>query len=324
MAALGSRIITPGSKIVAVGHYQPARVLTNEDLAQIVDTSDEWIRDRVGIVTRRVADTETVADMATAAAGKALAASGLAAADIDLVAVATCSSVDRCPNVATRVAAKLGITAPAAYDLNTACSGYEYALATVDHAIRAGAARNAIVIGAEKLTDFTDWSDRTSCILFGDGAGAAVVSPVADGEEPGIGPVVWGSAPERGDVLTIEGWRPYIVQAGQAVFRWATFALPDLALRACQAAGVAPDELAAFIPHQANLRIIEPLARKLKLGEDTVVAKDIIESGNTSAASVPLAMSKLVEQGAIPSGAPVLLFGFGGGLTYAGQVVRCP
>jgi 3-oxoacyl-[acyl-carrier-protein] synthase-3 len=313
-----------GSKIVAVGHYQPARVLTNEDLAQIVDTSDAWIRERVGIVTRRIADNETVADMAAAAAGKALAASGLSAADIDLVAVATCSSVDRCPNVATRVAAKLGITAPAAYDLNTACSGYEYALATVDHAIRAGAARNALVIGAEKLTDFTDWTDRTSCILFGDGAGAAVVSPVADGEQPGIGPVVWGSAPEKGDVLTIEGWRPYIVQAGQAVFRWATFALPGLALRACQAAGIEPDELAAFIPHQANLRIIEPLARKLNLADDTVVAKDIVESGNTSAASVPLAMSKLVEKGAIPSGAPVLLFGFGGGLTYAGQVVRCP
>jgi 3-oxoacyl-[acyl-carrier-protein] synthase III len=313
-----------GSKITAVGHYQPAKVLSNEDLAQIVDTSDEWIRDRVGIVTRRVADTETVADMATAAAGKALAASGLTPADIDLVAVATCSSVDRCPNVATRVAARLGITAPAAYDLNTACSGYEYALATVDHAIRAGAARNAIVIGAEKLTDFTDWTDRSSCILFGDGAGAAVVSPVADGEAPGIGPVVWGSAPEKGEVLTIEGWRPYIVQNGQAVFRWATFALPELALKACQAAGIEPSELAAFVPHQANLRIIEPLARKLKLADDAVVAKDIVESGNTSAASVPLAMSKLVEKGAIPSGAPVLLFGFGGGLTYAGQVVRCP
>jgi 3-oxoacyl-[acyl-carrier-protein] synthase-3 len=313
-----------GSKIIAVGHYQPARVLTNEDLAQIVDTSDEWIRDRVGIVTRRIADTETVADMATAAAGKALANSGLSATDIDLVAVATCSSVDRCPNVATRVAAKLGIHAPAAYDLNTACSGYEYALATVDHAIRAGAARNAIVIGAEKLTDFTDWTDRTTCILFGDGAGAAVVSPVADGEEPGIGPVVWGSAPEKGEVLLIEGWRPYIVQSGQAVFRWATGALPALALKACHAAGIEPSDLAAFVPHQANLRIIEPLARKLKLAEDAVVARDIIESGNTSAASVPLALSKLVEKGAIPSGAPVLLFGFGGGLTYAGQVVRCP
>jgi len=313
-----------GSRIISVGHYQPARVLTNDDLAQIVDTSDEWIRDRVGIVTRRVADGETVADMATAAAATALANSGLAAADIDLVAVATCTSVDRCPNVATRIAAKLGIGAPAAYDINTACSGFEYALATVDHAIRAGAARHAIVVGAEKLTDFTDWTDRTSCILFGDGAGAAVVGPVADGAQPGIGPVIWGSAPDKGDTLTIEGWRPYVVQNGQAVFRWATFTLPDLALQACHAAGIEPSALAAFVPHQANLRIIEPMARRLGLTGDTIVSRDIVESGNTSAASVPLALSKLVDTGQVATGAPILLFGFGGGLTYAGQVIRCP
>src|SRR5437764_4900976 len=204
-------VTTPsGSKIVSMGHYQPARVLTNDDLAHMVDTNDQWIRDRVGIVTRRIADTETVADMALAAAGKALANSGLGAADIDLVVVATCSSVDRCPNVATRVAAKLGITAPAAFDVNTACSGFSYALATADHAIRAGAARNAIVIGAEKLSDLTDWTDRSSCVLFGDAAGAAVVTPVGPDEEPGIGPVLWGSAPENSDVITIEGWRPNI------------------------------------------------------------------------------------------------------------------
>src|SRR5690349_20106816 len=216
-----------------MGHYQPARVLTNDDLAQMVDTNDEWIRDRVGIVTRRIADTETVADMATAAAGKALAASGLTAADIDLVAVATCSSVDRCPNVATRVAARLGVSAPAAFDLNTACSGFSYALATADHAIRAGATRNAVVIGAEKLSDVTDWNDRTTAVLFGDAAGA-------DGEQVGVGPVLWGSAPEKGDVLRIEGWRPYIQQEGQSVFRWATTALAPFALQACERAGVKP------------------------------------------------------------------------------------
>ncbi|MGH3682895.1 MAG: beta-ketoacyl-ACP synthase III [Natronosporangium sp.] len=312
-----------GSRIISLGHYQPARVLTNDDLAQLVDTSDEWIRSRVGIAQRRVAGDETVADMAAAAAEKALAGSGLTAADIDLVAVATCSSVDRCPNVATRVAARLGIAAPAAYDINTACSGFSYALATADHAIRAGAARNAIVIGAEKLTDFTDWTDRATCILFGDGAGAAVVTATAAGEPAGIGPVLWGSAPERGDVVVIEGWRPYIQQEGQTVFRWATTVLPALAREVCQRAGVEPSELAAFVPHQANLRIIDPLARKLD-APDVVVARDIVESGNTSAASVPLAWSKLVERREIPSGAPVLLFGFGGGLTYAGQVVRCP
>ncbi|PWU46905.1 3-oxoacyl-ACP synthase [Micromonospora globispora] len=312
-----------GSKIVAMGHYQPSRVVTNDELAQMVDTNDEWIRDRVGIVTRRIAGEETVADMAAAAAGKALANSGLTAADIDLVVVATCTSVDRSPNVACRVAAKLGIAAPGAYDINTACSGFAYALGTVDHAIRAGAARNAIVIGAEKLSDFTDWTDRSTCIIFGDGAGAAVVTAAAEDEPAGVGPVVWGSVPEKSDAVRIEGWRPYIAQEGQAVFRWATTALAPLALQACEKAGVAPSELAAFVPHQANARIIDGIVKRLNI-PDAIIAKDIVESGNTSAASVPLALSKLVERREIPAGAPVLLFGFGGGLTYAGQVVRCP
>ncbi|MEV4637480.1 beta-ketoacyl-ACP synthase III [Actinoplanes sp. NPDC049548] len=316
--------MTAGSRIVALGHYQPSRVVTNDDLAATIETNDAWIRDRVGIAERRIADAESVADMATFAAEKALAGSGLTAADIDMVVVATCSSVDRCPNVATRVAARLGVSAPAAFDLNTACSGFSYALATADHAIRAGATRNAIVIGAEKLSDVTDWTDRTTAVLFGDAAGAAVVTAVPDGEQPGVGPVLWGSAPEKGDVLRIEGWRPYIQQEGQSVFRWATTALAPFALQACERAGVKPEELAAFVPHQANTRIIDGIVKRLGLGPDVVVAKDLIESGNTSAASVPLALSKLVERREVPSGAPVLLFGFGGGLTYAGQVVRCP
>jgi 3-oxoacyl-[acyl-carrier-protein] synthase-3 len=316
--------MTAGSRIVAMGHYQPSRVVTNDDLAQIVDTNDEWIRSRVGIAERRIADSETVADMATAAAEKALAGSGLAASDIDMIVVATCSSIDRCPNVATRVAARLGVAAPAAFDLNTACSGFSYGLATVDHAIRAGAARNAIVIGVEKLSDLTDWTDRSTAVLFGDGAGAAVVSAVADGEQPGVGPVLWGSAPDKGDVLRIEGRTPYIQQEGQIVFRWATTELAPFALQALERAGVKPEEIAAFVPHQANTRIIDGIVKRLGLGPDVVVAKDLVESGNTSAASIPLALSKLIERREVPSGAPVLLFGFGGGLTYAGQVIRCP
>ncbi|HEX5597845.1 MAG TPA: beta-ketoacyl-ACP synthase III [Micromonosporaceae bacterium] len=313
----------PMSRIVSLGHYQPSRVVTNDELAKTVETTDEWIRERVGIISRRIADKETVADMAAAAAEKALANSGLTAADIDLVVVATCSSVDRSPNVACRVAAKLGIQAPAAYDINTACSGFAYALATADHALRAGAARNALVIGAEKLSDITDWTDRSTCIIFADGAGAAVVTATGEGETPGIGPVVWGSAPERGDAVRIEGWHPYIKQEGQSVFRWATTAIAPLARQACERAGVAPEEIAAFVPHQANARIIDGIAKRLGLS-NAVIVKDIVESGNTSAASVPLALSKLVERREVPSGAPVLLFGFGGGLTYAGQVVRCP
>ena len=311
-----------GSRILSLGHYQPSRVLTNDELAQMVDTNDAWIRDRVGIATRRIAaGEETVADLASAAAEKALAGSGLTAADIDLVVVATCSSVDRCPNVASRVAHRLGIKAPGAYDLNTACSGFSYALATVDHAIAAGASRNAIVIGAEKLSDLVDWTDRSTAIIFGDGAGAAVVS-ATDGD-PGIGPVVWGSTPDKGDAVRIEGWRPYIQQEGQAVFRWATTTLAPVALQACERAGVHPSEIAAFVSHQANARIIDGIAKRLNL-PNAVIAKDIVDSGNTSAASVPLALSKLVERREVHSGAPVLLFGFGGGLTYAGQVIRCP
>jgi 3-oxoacyl-[acyl-carrier-protein] synthase-3 len=313
-----------GSRVLSLGHYQPSRVVTNDELAQIVDTNDEWIRDRVGIAARRIAaEDETVADMATAAAEKALAGSGLAAADIDLVIVATCSSMDRCPNVATRVAASLGIAAPGAMDLNTACSGFSYALASADHAIRAGASRNAIVVGAEKLSDITDWTDRSTAIIFGDGAGAAVVTAAAEDEAPGIGPVVWGSAPDKKDTIRIEGWQPYIYQEGQAVFRWATTAIAPLALQACERAGVDPSEIAAFVAHQANTRIIDGIAKRLNLG-NAVIAKDLVESGNTSAASIPLALSKLVERREVPSGAPVLLMGFGGGLTYAGQVIRCP
>jgi 3-oxoacyl-[acyl-carrier-protein] synthase-3 len=312
-----------GSRIVSFGHYQPPRVLTNEDLARIVATSDEWIRDRVGIAERRIAEGESVADMAVAAADKALAGSGRTAGDIDMIVVATCSAMDRCPNIASRVAARLGIAAPAAMDVNTACSGFSYGLATADHAIRAGASRHALVIGAEKLSDITDWTDRSTCVLFGDGAGAAVLSATGDGEEPGVGPVVWGSAPERSEVLRIEGWRPYVYQEGQAVFRWATTALAPLAREACERAGVAPEELAAFVPHQANARIIDGIAKRLG-AVNAVIARDIVESGNTSAASVPLALSKLIERREVPSGAPVLLFAFGGGLTYAGQVIRCP
>src|SRR4051812_14410956 len=167
--------MSAGSRIVAMGHYQPSRVVTNDDLASTIDTNDAWIKDRVGIAERRIAETESGADMATYAAEKALAASGLSAADIDLVTVATCSSIDRCPNVAPRGAARFGITAPAAGDLNTAGSGFSYALGTADRAIRAGAARNALVTGAEKLSDVTDGTDRTTAVLFGDGAGAAVV-----------------------------------------------------------------------------------------------------------------------------------------------------
>lgn len=312
-----------GTKVIGFGHYQPSKVLTNEDLAKMVDTNDEWIVSRVGIKERRIAENESVADMATAAAEMALTKSGLTAEDIDLIVVATCSAVDRVPNVACNIAARLSITAPAAMDVNTACSGFSHAVAVADHAIRAGSARKAIVVGVEKLSDFTDWTDRSSCVLFGDGAGAIVLTGVEEGEEPGVGPVVWGSVPEMSTAVRITAEHPYIAQDGQSVFRWATTKLAPLARQVAEAADVKIEDVAAVVFHQANLRIIEGIAKRLG-ADKAVIAKDIVGSGNTSAASVPLALSKMVEAGEIPSGAPVLLFGFGGGLTYAGQIIYCP
>jgi 3-oxoacyl-[acyl-carrier-protein] synthase-3 len=313
-----------GAKILAFGGYQPDKVVTNDDLAKIVETNDEWIRSRVGIESRRVArDDETVTDMAEAAGAKALAASGLAPSSIDLVIVATCSAEVPLPNVAATVAHRLGIVAPGAYDLNAACAGFCYALGTAADAVRAGSARNVLVIGAEKMTSWIDWSDRSTCIIFADGAGAAVVAAAADGEPSGIGPVVWGSAGDMAQKITVTGRTGAIRQDGQSVFRWATTALHPVALEACTRAGITPADVSAFIPHQANLRIIEAIARKIGIPRDRV-ADDITHAGNTSSASIPLALSRMAEQGRLQPGTPALLLGFGAGLSYAAQVITVP
>ncbi|MET9532652.1 beta-ketoacyl-ACP synthase III [Streptomyces sp. NPDC006649] len=310
-----------GTRIAALGHYQPAKVLTNDDVAALVDTSDEWIRTRVGIKTRHIAGPEEPVDELAAQAGaKALAAAGRAPGEIDLVLVATSTAIDRSPNMAARVAAKLGMASPATMDVNVVCSGFTHALAIADHAVRAGSAERALVIGADKMAEIADWTDRSTCVLVGDGAGAAVVEAC---EEDGIGPVLWGSVPAMGNAVRIEGTPPRFAQEGQSVYRWATTQLPPIARKVCEKAGVTPEELAAVVLHQANLRIIEPVAAKIG-AVNAVIARDVVDSGNTSAASIPMALSKLVERREIPSGAPVLLFGFGGNLSYAGQVVRCP
>ncbi len=314
----------PGARILALGEHQPARVVTNDDLARQMDTSDEWIRSRVGIASRRVAGPdESNVDMAVTAGGKALAASGLGASDIDLVLVATCTMPSQIPSAAAQVATRLGIRSPGAYDINAACAGFVYGLSAAASAVTAGAARNVLLIGSEKLSDWIDWTDRSTAIIFADGAGAAVVGPAATPEEVGIGPVVWGSAGDLADTIHVRDRDSFLFQEGQAVFRWATTVLAPVALEACERAGVRPDELAAFVPHQANLRIIEAIARKLR-APDVLVAKDIVTAGNTSSASVPLALARMAERGEVPSGAPVLVLGFGAGLTYAGQVVICP
>ncbi|MFA1543985.1 beta-ketoacyl-ACP synthase III [Actinomadura monticuli] len=320
-AALQIPAMTAGSRVLAFGDYRPARVVTNDDLAAKVDTSDEWIRSRVGIVQRHIAaDDEGIVELGVHAGAKALAGSGLAPSDIDLVILATCSAESPMPGHAAQVAHRLGIDAPGAFDLNAACAGFCYALATASAAVRTGSARNALVIGSEKMSQWIDWTDRSTCIIFADGAGAAVV---AASESAGIGPVVWGSAGDKYDKIIIEDRNSFIRQEGQAVFRWATTAIAPVAVEACERAGVKPEDLAAIVPHQANLRIIEAIARKVKAA-NAVVADDIVHTGNTSGASIPLAMSRMIERGDVPSGAPALLVGFGAGLSYAAQVIQIP
>jgi 3-oxoacyl-[acyl-carrier-protein] synthase III len=313
-----------GARILAFGGYQPDRVVTNDDLTTLVDTNDEWIRSRVGIESRRIAaDDETVEDMAEAAGAKALAASGLPPSSIDLVIVATCTPETQIPNVAAGAAHRLGITAPGAFDLNAACAGFVYALNVAADAVRAGSARYVLVIGAEKLSSWIDWTDRSTCIIFADGAGAVVVGPVPEGEPTGIGPVVWGSAGDLAERITIPERNGYLRQDGQAVFRWTTTELHAVAREACARAGVTLDDISAFIPHQANLRIIEAIAKKLGIPRERV-ADDIVHAGNTSSASVPLALARMAEQGRLEPGKPALLLGYGAGLSYAAQVITLP
>ncbi|MDN5762446.1 MAG: ketoacyl-ACP synthase III [Microlunatus sp.] len=312
-----------GTRLVAVGHFQPERVVPNSELEAMVETSDEWIQRRVGIKQRRWAAPEETVDVLAEKAGRdVLAKAKMTPDQVDLVVVATCSALDRSPNMSSRVAHRLGIGgSPATIDVNAACSGFPHAVALAQHAIAAGVSTTALVIGAEKLTDFTDYTDRSTCVLTADGAGAFLLTA-----DPGehISPVVWGCAPELGDAVRIEhADDSKFAQNGRAVFRWTIFELPRIAREVVDRAGIAPEDLAAIVLHQANLRIIEPLAAKIG-AVNAVVSTDVTESGNTSAASIPLALSKLQEKDPLPSGAPVLLFAFGGGLAYAGQVVRMP
>lgn len=309
-----------GSRIVALGDYRPARVVTNEDISSFVDTTDEWIRARVGVGTRHIAAPhETVIDMGTAAAGKALATSGLEPAEIDLVITATCTMPTALPSAAPTIAHRLDIPSPGAFDLNGACAGFCYALSLANDAIRCGTARHVLIVGSEKLSDWLDWTDRSTCIIFGDGAGAAVVGP---SDAAGIGPVVWGSDGGQASAIETNDDRK-VVMDGRAVFRWATTGMGDVARQACERAGIAPAELAAIVPHQANLRIVDAIVRQLG-ATNAVVARDIIDTGNTSSASVPLALTRLAERGEIHSGDAALLVAFGAGLTHAGQVIRFP
>jgi 3-oxoacyl-[acyl-carrier-protein] synthase III len=311
-----------GTRILGLGHYKPANVITNADLvARGVDTDDEWIRSRVGIVERHYADPdETIVDMAEAAASKALAASGIGAGDIDLVIVATCTMPTPVPTASPQLATRLGIDSPGAFDVNCGCAGFVYSVNAASAAILSGQAHNVLVVASERFSGWIDFADRTTCVILADGAGAAVIGPA---DEPRIAPAVWGSDGSKASTVVIDEATGFFRQEGQTVYRWATSRIAPVALKACQRAGIDPSELAAFVPHQANLRIVDTIAKKINAPQ-AVVARDIQTSGNTSAASIPLAFSRMVERGEIPSGAPVLLLGFGAGLAYAGQVVLAP
>lgn len=311
------------ARITGIGEHRPAGVLTNDDLAaRGLDTTDEWIRSRTGISSRRVAgDTETVISMGTEAAAKAIAEAGVDAGTIDLLVLATCSIRNAIPGGAARIATAVGAAGIGAFDLNAACGGFSYALSVAADAVRCGTAKRVVVVGSEKLTDWIDWTDRGTCILFGDGAAAVVVEP---SDSMGIGPVAWGSDGDNYGLVGVPDGDWAIRMDGPAVFRWATTALAPVARRACGLAGITTDDLAAFVPHQANTRIVDAMARALRLPATVVIARDIAETGNTSAASVPLALSQLIASGQVKSGDPALLLAFGAGLTYAGQVIRIP
>ena len=325
------------ARILGVGAMRPERVVTNEEVCTWIDSSDEWIRERSGISERRFAEPgQTVVDMALPACRDALDRAGLTPADVDAVIVATVTWYVQTPSAAVVLAERLGCTPAAAFDLSAACAGFCHGVGLASDMVRSGSARHVLVVGVEKLSDFTDRRDRSTAFLFGDGAGAVVIGP---SETPGIGPTTWGSDGAQWEVIsqstswtamrsedgrTITGDWPALTMVGQTVFRWAVWQMAPVAQKAMDAAGVTGSDLAAFIPHQANVRIIDAMAKQLGLPEELPVARDISSMGNTSAASVPLAMERMLSDGSAPSGGLALLIGFGAGLVYAAQVVELP
>jgi len=319
------------TRILGIGGVRGENLVTNDDIAGPIDSSDEWIRQRTGIVTRaRTTPDKDVLDLAEAAARQALDHAGLTGADIDAVILSTVTYFHQTPAGAAIIADRIGATPAAAFDVSAACAGYCYGIGQADALVRAGTARHVLVIGAEKMSDFVDPTDRSISFLLGDGAGAVVIGP---SDTPGIGPTVWGSDGSQAQAIrqthswkaTQEGagW-PTLRQEGQSVFKWAVWQMAPVAQRALDAAGVTADDIEAFIPHQANMRIIDQMIKQLKLPESVVVARDIADTGNTSAASIPLATERLLREGQVSSGALALQIGFGAGLVYASQVVVLP
>jgi 3-oxoacyl-[acyl-carrier-protein] synthase III len=321
------------ARLMGVGAYRPGRRVTNEEVCQYIDSSDEWIQARSGIIERRFAEPhETVQAMSVSAARAALEQADIHPQQIGCVVVATVSHLWQTPAVATMITEELGATPAAAFDISAACAGFCHGVALGSDMIRTGTAKYVLAIGVERLSDITDRTDRSTAFIFADGAGAAVLGPA---EENGIGPVVWGSDGDKYDLISQkESWidvisaekpaMPHLKMEGNPVFRWASYEMAKVAREALDRAGVTVDELDAFIPHQANMRITDAMSRALKLPESVRVARDIAYQGNTSAASIPLAMDRMIRDGEVKSGDTALLIAFGAGLSYAAQVVTIP
>ena len=331
MTTLKASVGSPYARILSIGSALPSRVLDNEYMVQFIDSSDEWIQQRTGIRERRwLAEGETLESLALAAARQAIERAGLQASDVDALLLSTVSHFHQTPALAPKLADELGMVDAAAYDISAACAGFCYALAQAEALVRAGSARHVLVIGAETLSQLTDLHDRGTAFIFADGAGAAIVGP---SETNGIGPVVWGSdGSQAGAIWQTADWQsavadgswPALGMDGRAVFKWATSFIATATARCLEEAGLTPDDLDVFVPHQANNRITDTLLRYLKLPEQVVVARTIQGLGNNSAASVPIAMDSLLTSGQAKSGQTALLIGFGAGLVYAGQVVTLP
>lgn len=320
------------SRIYSLGAARGDLVVTNDEVAGPIDSSDEWIRQRTGIVTRRRASKDvSLMDMAVEASLEAIKGAGIDPKEIGAVLFSTITHPFQTPSAATLLADKIGANPAPAFDISAACAGYCYGIAQADALVRSGMAKYVLVVGGEKLSDFIDPTDRSISFLLGDGAGAAIVGP---SETPGISPTVWGSDGSKWDAVNMTAslldfrdgtasW-PTMKQEGQTVFRWAVWEMAKVAKEALKVAGVKAEDLSALVTHQANIRIIDELAKQLDLPESVVVAKDIVNTGNTSAASIPLAMHELLKSGAVSSGGLALEIGFGAGLAFGAQVVVLP
>ena len=332
MKQLQESIPVAHTRIYALGAARGNQVVTNDEIAGPIDSSDEWIRQRTGVATRtRAGEDQSMMDLAVEASKEAIAKSGVDPNEIGAVILATISFPYQTPSGASLLSELVGAHDAAAYDISAACAGYCYGIAQADALVRSGLCKYVLVVGAEKLSDFISPTDRTISFLLGDGAGAAIVGA---SDHPGISKTIWGADGSSWDKVGMTGsildfrdgktpW-PTLTQEGQTVFRWAVWEMSKVAKQALDAAGIEASDLSALVMHQANLRIIDEFAKQMKLPDTVVIAKDIVETGNTSAASVPLAMHRILEEKKVASGGFALQIGFGAGLTFAAQVVELP